>query len=115
MSVVRISLLGQVKATINFGYRNNNSLVTGNMGRLLFLLKLQNSIKISHLSETVNNWTHKLLEDVNRRRWRCATPLGITTVGLMTGVSGLGYTLLKLANPDSVPLVLAGEEPKPCV
>jgi type 2 lantibiotic biosynthesis protein LanM len=39
-------------------------------------------------------------------QWRCAAPFGLQTPGLMTGISGIGYALLKLAQPESVPSVL---------
>jgi lantibiotic modifying enzyme len=42
-------------------------------------------------------------------RWRCAAPFGIETPGLMSGISGIGYALLRLAQPESVPSVLTLE------
>ena len=44
--------------------------------------------------------------------WRCATPFGIETPGLMTGLAGIGYGLLRLAEPERVPSVLRLEPPR---
>jgi lantibiotic modifying enzyme len=40
-------------------------------------------------------------------------PLGVETPGLMTGLSGIGYQLLRLAAPDEVPSVLLLAPPVP--
>jgi lantibiotic modifying enzyme len=38
--------------------------------------------------------------------WRCGMPLNIHTPGIMFGLAGIGYGMLRLAEPDSVPAVL---------
>ncbi|MEU5693917.1 type 2 lanthipeptide synthetase LanM family protein [Actinosynnema sp. NPDC020468] len=42
---------------------------------------------------------------------RCGTPGGVPSAGLLTGLSGIGYGLLRLAFPDQVPSVLLLETP----
>jgi type 2 lantibiotic biosynthesis protein LanM len=53
---------------------------------------------------------------LDRRRqtgaWRCDAPDGLEPPSLMTGVAGIGYQLLRLADPDTVPSVLALEGPR---
>jgi lantibiotic modifying enzyme len=44
--------------------------------------------------------------------WVCGVPLGVETPGLMPGLAGIGYNLLRLASPRSVPSVLLLEEPR---
>jgi type 2 lantibiotic biosynthesis protein LanM len=46
--------------------------------------------------------------DYRRRAggWLCGTPDDIETPSLMTGIAGIGYQLLRLADPDAVPSVL---------
>jgi lantibiotic modifying enzyme len=48
-----------------------------------------------------------ILESIARRGWLCANPLGVESPGLMTGLAGIGYELLRLAAPTRVPSVLA--------
>ena len=40
-------------------------------------------------------------------------PLGVETPGLMTGLAGIGYGLLRLAAPERVPNVLGLAAPVP--
>ncbi|MEV0460111.1 type 2 lanthipeptide synthetase LanM family protein [Catellatospora methionotrophica] len=43
--------------------------------------------------------------------WRCGVPRGVETPGLMSGLAGIGYALLRWADPAGVPSVLAMEHP----
>ncbi|GAA3875827.1 type 2 lanthipeptide synthetase LanM family protein [Saccharothrix violaceirubra] len=43
---------------------------------------------------------------------RCGTPGGVPSAGLLTGLSGIGYGLLRLAFPERVPSVLLLETPE---
>jgi len=47
-----------------------------------------------------------ILAAVQRHGPACATPGGIPTPGLLDGLAGIGYGLLRLARPDTVPSVL---------
>jgi lantibiotic modifying enzyme len=47
-----------------------------------------------------------LLGSIEDRGPRCATPEAIATPGLLDGLAGIGYGLLRLACPDRVPSVL---------
>ena len=38
------------------------------------------------------------LESIRRDGWICGVPSGVETPGLMTGLAGIGYGLLRLAN-----------------
>ena len=53
----------------------------------------------------------EILQGSKRHGWVCGTPSGIETPGLMLGLAGIGYGLLRLASPDMVPSVLALEPP----
>jgi type 2 lantibiotic biosynthesis protein LanM len=54
---------------------------------------------------------------VDRRRrtgaWRFDKASGLDGPGLMTGIAGIGYQLLRLADPEAVPSVLTLEGPRP--
>jgi lantibiotic modifying enzyme len=43
----------------------------------------------------------------------CGAPGGVETPSLMTGIAGIGYQLLRLADPRDVPSVLTLEGPRP--
>ncbi|WP_016699813.1 type 2 lanthipeptide synthetase LanM family protein [Actinoalloteichus spitiensis] len=49
----------------------------------------------------------RVLGALDRTGPRCGTPSGLPTPGLLTGLAGIGYGLLRLAQPEVVPSVLA--------
>jgi len=52
-----------------------------------------------------------ILEHIDTHGWLCGLPLSIESPGLMTGLAGIGYQLLRLAEPARVPAVLVLEAP----
>lgn len=56
----------------------------------------------------------RLIADLTMRGPRCGTPDGVPTPGLLTGLAGIGYGLLRIAAPEHVPSILAlGTDPAP--
>ena len=53
------------------------------------------------------------MESVTRNEYACGNPLAVDTPGLMTGLAGIGYCLLRLAALAQVPSVLTLEPPIP--
>lgn len=52
-----------------------------------------------------------ILESIEREGWLCGLPSGVESPGLMTGLAGIGYGLLRLAAPERVPSVLTLDPP----
>jgi lantibiotic modifying enzyme len=50
--------------------------------------------------------TAMLLESIDTYGWVTGVPLKVETPGLMHGLAGIGYELLRLAEPENVPSVL---------
>lgn len=44
--------------------------------------------------------------------WRCSTPLAVESPGLLWGLAGIGYELLRAVAPEQVPSVLLLEPPR---
>ncbi|MYU63775.1 lanthionine synthetase LanC family protein, partial [Streptomyces sp. SID69] len=57
-------------------------------------------------AEALTLRTGQALAFVEAQGHRCATPDHVPSPGLLTGLSGIGYGLLRLAHPDTVPSVL---------
>ncbi|MGW0882410.1 type 2 lanthipeptide synthetase LanM family protein [Streptomyces sp. NPDC002671] len=55
---------------------------------------------------TLTPYTGRALALVEAQSHRCATPDHVPSPGLLTGLSGIGYGLLRLAHPETVPSVL---------
>ncbi|MET9453037.1 lanthionine synthetase LanC family protein [Streptomyces cinerochromogenes] len=53
----------------------------------------------------------QVLALVEAQSHRCATPDHVPSPGLLAGLSGIGYGLLRLAHPETVPSLLLLEEP----
>jgi lantibiotic modifying enzyme len=53
-----------------------------------------------------------ILDDIRGAGWLCGNPLRVESPGLMTGLAGIGYGLLRLAAPERVPSVLLLEPPR---
>jgi len=47
-----------------------------------------------------------ILDCIDRYGWGCGGPNGVEMPGLMLGLAGIGYQMLRLAEPDRVPSVL---------
>jgi len=47
-----------------------------------------------------------ILEDIEQNGWCTGAPKFVETPGLMVGIAGIGYELLRLAEPELVPSVL---------
>ncbi|MEU5095206.1 type 2 lanthipeptide synthetase LanM family protein [Streptomyces sp. NPDC020996] len=60
---------------------------------------------------TLSRRTGQVLALVEAQSHRCATPDHVPSPGLLTGLSGIGYGLLRLAHPETVPSVLLLGQP----
>lgn len=101
-----------LRTTLTQGFGMNHSLCHGDLGNLEFLLQASIILDEPQWQAQVNRLSSIILESINQRGWLCGVPLGVETPGLMTGLAGIGYELLRLAEPMQVPSVLLLEPPK---
>lgn len=50
-----------------------------------------------------------ILGSIKQYGWQCGIPRNVESPGLMVGLAGIGYGLLRLADPARVPSVLTLE------
>ncbi|MFD7679538.1 lanthionine synthetase LanC family protein, partial [Streptomyces sp. NPDC060187] len=55
----------------------------------------------------------RLLAAIEGQQHRCATPDQVPSPGMLTGLAGIGYGLLRLCSPDRVPSALLLEHFRP--
>jgi type 2 lantibiotic biosynthesis protein LanM len=91
-----------VRTTLSSGFGLNHSLCHGDLGNLEFLLEARRA----GVGCPVDRIAAGIVKSIERDGWLCATPLGVESPGLMTGLAGIGYGLLRLADPARVPSVL---------
>ncbi|HEV2376355.1 MAG TPA: type 2 lanthipeptide synthetase LanM family protein [Streptosporangiaceae bacterium] len=82
------------------------SLCHGELGitEVLTILATHSKGKVAYQSQ--RHRTGLILDTVNRHVPYCGTPGGVPTPGLMNGLAGIGYGLLRLGFADRVPSVL---------
>ena len=100
-----------LKTTLAQGFGRNHSLCHGDLGNLELLLQASQMFDDPELSGQVNRIAAIILESISRDGWLCGNPLRVESPGLMTGLAGIGYGLLRLAEPTRVPAVLVLEPP----
>ena len=101
-----------LKTTLAQGFGGNHSLCHGDLGNLELLLQASQTLDVPQWSVEVERIATTILTSIDQQGWRCGVPLEVETPGLMTGLAGIGYGLLRLAEPRRVPSVLTLEPPK---
>ncbi len=95
-----------LQTTREQGFGLNHSLCHGDLGNLDVLLVASQTLDDAPYRAEVARLAAMLLDSIERQGWCTGVPLGVETPGLMTGIAGIGYELLRLAKPDQVPSVL---------
>lgn len=101
-----------IKKTILNGFGRNHTLCHGDLGTLDFLLEVNKlNSELIHKSD-LDEIKNAIIKSIFDNGPICSTSSKITTFGLMTGISGIGLQLLKIAYPDIIPSILLIEKPK---
>lgn len=100
-----------IQTTIAQGLKDNHSLCHGALGNLDLVLQATQVLNDPSYRETLAEATAMVVESIRTCGWVAGVPLGVETPGLMTGLAGIGYELLRLAEPEKVPSVLLLEPP----
>jgi type 2 lantibiotic biosynthesis protein LanM len=109
---MRSEVEAALAATVRRGFGRNHSLCHGDLGNLELLLAASLTPEGSHWAATLAQASAALLDGIERSGWRCANPPAIQSPELMTGLAGIGYGLLRLAMPASIPSVLVLAPPR---
>ncbi len=100
-----------LRTTLREGFGLNHSLCHGDLGNLDLFLTAARLPGNSEYKQAIARLSAMLLDSIDRQGWVTGVPLGVETPGLMVGLAGIGYGLLRLAVPERVPSVLLGEPP----
>lgn len=90
----------------------NHSICHGDLGNAEALLVCAQARNDDALRRKASLIGSSLLSSLKTDGWLCGVPLGVETPGLMSGIAGMGYNLLRFARPDRVPSVLLLEPPR---
>jgi type 2 lantibiotic biosynthesis protein LanM len=109
---IREEINAALNTTLANGFGNNHSLCHGDLGNLEFLLQASEVLGEPQWNHYINRLANITLDTIYHHGWNCGIPLKAEVLGLMTGISGIGYGLLRLAAPKLIPSVLMLESPK---
>jgi len=101
--VIRSEARRALTSTLSHGIGGTHCLCHGALGNIDTVLLADQVFGKSGLGDEP---VSRVLNDVATSGPRCANPAGIESPGLMTGLAGIGYGLLRLAAPAIVPSVL---------
>lgn len=93
------------------GFGLNHSLCHGDLGNLDILLTASLKLEDAKYQQAVDQLAASILDSIDRLGWCTGVPLGVETPGLLAGIAGIGYELLRLAEPEKVPSILALDPP----
>ena len=108
---LREELDRSVALTLERGFGKNHSLCHGDLGNLDLILQVYRDRGDAKHGEALFRLTRAILASVEKDGWICGTVANIEAPGLMNGLAGIGYGLLRIAHPDLVPSVLVMEPP----
>lgn len=86
---------------------SSHCLCHGEAGQLELYIQAASVLNNPDWNRTAENRATEILADFGRQGWKCGTPLCVETPGLLVGLAGIGYGLLRTAAPGHVSAVLA--------
>ena len=105
-AVTRGEIHAALRATAGAGPGMGHCLCHGDLGNLELFLLASSLPDGGEWRTQTNRFAAAVLGSIERDGWRCGLPLDVRSPGLMTGVAGIGYGLLRLADPKCIPSVL---------
>jgi type 2 lantibiotic biosynthesis protein LanM len=109
---IRAEIQAGLQTTLSQGFCGNHSLCHGDLGNLEPLLQASKLLGRTPWTGHVSRLSGAILQSINEDGWCCGVPLGVESPGLMTGLAGIGYGLLRLAEPSRTPAVLVLAPPR---
>ncbi len=102
---IRSEIETALQTTLSRGFGRSHCLCHGDLGNLELLVQASQMFG-SEWQEHLNRLTSIIVNSINRLGWLCGNPMRLESPGLMTGLAGIGYELLRLAEPERIPSVL---------
>lgn len=103
---VRLEVEAAIRTTIKGGFGLNHSLCHGDLGNLDLLILAAESFDDQELRSRVAKLAASILENIEDHGWTTGIPSGVESPGMMTGLAGIGYGLLRVADPARVPSIM---------
>jgi type 2 lantibiotic biosynthesis protein LanM len=101
-----------VDTTASHGIGRSQCLCHGDLGNIELLLEASCQLDNPQWAQTTYDLAAGILAHIQATGWYCGVPMGVEIPGLMTGIAGIGFGLLRLAEPEQVPSVLTMAAPR---
>ena len=101
-----------LNTTVSKGFGKTHIVCHGDLGNVDILLQASRVLGEPRWKQHAYDQAAGILNATRDGTWRFENALNVESPGLMTGLAGIGYVLLRLADPALVPCVLALEPPK---
>jgi lantibiotic modifying enzyme len=111
-SVLRNEIDTALTTTLANGFGLSHILCHGDLGNLELLLEAAKAFPDSRWPGEVDRLAAGILHSIERDGWLCGNPMNLESPGLMTGISGIGYQLLRLFDPERMPSILTLAPPQ---
>jgi lantibiotic modifying enzyme len=99
-------------STLAHGFDRNHCLCHGDLGNAeLFLQAAEIFPDGGRWRAEAKRAGDRVLASITEHGWRSGLPRWVEVPGLMTGLAGIGYGLLRLAVPERIPSVLLLDPP----
>jgi lantibiotic modifying enzyme len=98
-----------LQTTQQMGITGPDHLCCGTCGRIELLLTASRYLERPELASVAGDWLGQILERAQQRGvflMNPSLPAGVLHPQFFQGVTGLGYTMLRMAHPDTLPSVL---------
>ncbi|MFL6094728.1 MAG: type 2 lanthipeptide synthetase LanM family protein [Blastococcus sp.] len=95
-----------LRATIRYGFDINHCLCHGALGNVELLVTAARVLDRPTDHGALRRAMVQIVTSIEANGPVTGVPLGVETPGFMTGLAGIGYQLLRLADPDKVPSAL---------
>jgi type 2 lantibiotic biosynthesis protein LanM len=109
---IRTEINTSLSTTLTHGFDQNHCLCHGDLGNLELFLQASLILKDPQLNDRLSCLTFNILESIDEQGFLCGVPMMVETPDLMVGLAGIGYELLRLAEPSVVPALLTLEPPR---
>jgi type 2 lantibiotic biosynthesis protein LanM len=110
-ATIHAEIEAALSTTLNHGFGMNHSLCHGDLGNLDLLLQAGLTLNDPRWQAHAAQQASAIYASIEREGLICGVPLGVETPGLLTGLAGIGYELLRIAAPAQVPSLLMLQPP----
>ena len=101
---IEVDIFNAIETCLKYGLGRSHCLCHGDFGNIEILLFASEIMKDEKIKEKCDTYMEYILNDLKNGKWKCGIPYK-DSPGMMVGLSGIGYGLLKLCNP-SLPSIL---------